>query len=369
MHDEELLMRIWISSIEGIGNMTAKKLLQNFHSIGEVLSCKKELLEAIVTEQKAKLLYNYPSVERVKELLCKYEERNINIIYPGHPDYPEKLFHIYDYPEILYIKGDVLRIPKLCVGVVGSRYPGAYGKQITALFVGELSKRKIGIVSGLARGIDAAAHRQAVISGGVTIAVLGCGINVTYPRENAELFSQIETSGVIISEYGLDIQPNPRQFPIRNRIISALSDGVFVVEAKRKSGSLITADLALEQGKQVYALPGRINDSLSEGTNNLIKQGAICVTDVNDIIEDLFGVSEETNEKVLDFENNKIKRLEELSTEEKKVYECLSLDPMYTDDIIRQSKCSIRNTISILYNLEQKGIIEQTCRGYYVIKL
>ena len=197
---------------------------------------------------------------------------------------------MFDPPDILYVKGILskkLNIYNMNIGVVGARNASVYGRELASFFGRELAKEGINIISGLALGIDGMSHRGALYAGGYTVGVLGCGIDVIYPRENAELFFEMYKNGAVISEYGPGVIPNPGFFPIRNRIISGLSDGLLVVEARKKSGSLITADLALEQGKQVYAIPGRITDKSSECTNNLIRQGAMCVVSPKEIIEDL----------------------------------------------------------------------------------
>ncbi len=366
--NEEVIYRLWLDTIDGIGLRTKKYLIKYFGSTQNVYHAEFGELTKVIKSDRAEMINNNRQLDKAKKLAEEYMRRNITVTYPGHELYPKKLKHISDYPEILYIRGDPGILNDRLVGVVGSRYPSVYGREIAGFLSGELAKNEIGIISGLARGIDAAAHSGAICAGGKTVAVLGCGINVTYPRENAELFSQIEMSGAIISEYGLGVPPISGQFPVRNRIISGLSDGVLVVEAKRKSGSLITADLALEQGKQVYAVPGRMNDVLSEGTNNLIKQGALCVTDANDILEELFGISavdDETEKNSLEMKIRK--NIESLTDEEAQVYSCLGLEPLFIDDIVKMSGIGIRKTISILYLLCSRGIIKQPLKGYYIV--
>lgn len=368
LFEEEMIYRLWLDTIDGIGLRTKKHLINYFGNTQNVYRAEFGQLTKAVNIDKAELIHNNRQLDKAKYFVEEYARRNITVTYPGHELYPPKLKHISDYPEILYIRGDAGILNDRLVGVVGSRYPSVYGREIAGFLSGELAKNQIGVISGLARGIDASAHSGAIYAGGKTVAVLGCGINVVYPRENAELFSQIEMSGAIISEYGFDVPPAAGQFPVRNRMISGLSDGVLVVEAKRKSGSLITADLALEQGKQVYAVPGRMNDVLSEGTNNLIKQGALCVTDVNDILEELFGVSAVDDETPKSSLESKIrKNMEALTDEEVRVYSCLGLEPLFIDDIVKISGIGIRKTISILYLLCNRGIIKQPLKGYYIV--
>ena len=211
----------------------------------------------------------------------------MNVIKLAQDDkyYPNKLKSIYDPPELLYCLGDIRLLNEPSIAIVGTRNASNYGKRIAYNLSQELSKRGVTIISGLASGIDSYAHEGAFKNVGKTIAVLGSGIDVIYPKENEDLYkSIIKNGGLIVSEFPLGTKPEKDNFPKRNRIISGLSDGVVVVEAKKKSGALITADLALEQGRSVFAVPGNIDSQNSEGTNNLIKEGAVPVTSYLDIL-------------------------------------------------------------------------------------
>ena len=197
--------------------------------------------------------------------------------------YPEKLKYIYNPPKVLYILGDETILNKTSIAIVGCRNCSEYGKKVSHQFAQDLSKRDVIIISGLAKGVDTYAHKGTVFVNKRTIAVLGCGLDVVYPSENKELYKKIlQKGGAIITEYPLGTKPLKQHFPARNRIISGLSDGVLVIEARKRSGTLITVEHALEQGKDVYAIPGGIYSSYSEGTNELIKQGAIPVTSIDD---------------------------------------------------------------------------------------
>lgn len=199
--------------------------------------------------------------------------------------YPNKLKQIIDPPQVLYYLGDIMLLQNNCLAIVGCRNASQYGIKIAKIFANEISKAGITIVSGLARGIDTTAHKYALSSIGKTIAVLGCGIDIIYPRENEGLFKDIiNNGGLIISEFEPGTAPLKENFPKRNRIISALSEGILVVEAKKRSGTMITVDCALEQGKDVFVIPGNIDSLNSVGTNELIKEGAICVTNYNEVI-------------------------------------------------------------------------------------
>jgi len=214
--------------------------------------------------------------------------REVQQIHITDKNYPEKLKNIYDPPIIIYALGNIEILNYISVAVIGSREPTFYGKKVASEISYNLSKNNVTVISGMAKGIDGEAHIGALKAQGKTIAVLGSGLDCIYPKENEYLFNAIiKNDGVIISEYPLGTKPKPTNFPRRNRIISGLSNGVLVVEAKERSGTLITVDFALEQGKMVYAIPGDINKYNSKGTNNLIKEGAKPVTNVDDILEEL----------------------------------------------------------------------------------
>lgn len=213
--------------------------------------------------------------------------RNINLLVYNNRQYPEKLRNITDCPICLFYKGNANLLHKRNIAIVGSRECSNYGRQLAVRFAYQLAKRGFGIVSGGARGIDTCAHLGAIAAGGGTILVLGNSLEYVYPPENKNLEDKIlKNNGIIISEYFTGTRPNQYTFPQRNRIISALSDGVLVIEAQKQSGALITVDFALDQGKNVFAVPGSITSKYSEGSNNIIKQGAKVVTNLQDILEE-----------------------------------------------------------------------------------
>jgi len=316
------------------------------------------------------------------EIINKTEKRlynkNIRIIKMTDEEYPSKLLQIHNPPKCLYIKGKIpqsINSNNKNIAIVGSRDMSTYGREMAKMLARDLASAGINIISGLARGIDGQAHKGALEGNGYTLGVLGCGINQIYPRENIELFMEMEEKGGIISEYEPDVPGLPHNFPERNRIISGLSDGVIVIEAKKKSGSLITAEYALEQGKQVYAVPGRAYDSNSEGTNNLLKMGALCVTCAEDVLWDLNGgemcrkMDVFINKKDCEQEHRNINSNIEMNDTEKMIYKFLDLEPKYIDDIIQKSGLGITNTISTLYIMEEKNIIKQPVKGYYIISI
>lgn len=274
------------------------------------------------------------------------EKEGIHILFLGDPAFPQELKSIPYPPLFLYIKGEIPSAPKLAI--VGSRKPTPYGKEVTERFAEELACAGICLVSGLARGVDTIVHRVCVERGGKTIAILGSALDVIYPAENRPLFDKIIASGgAILSEFPLGTQPKRENFPRRNRLISGLSQGVLVIEAGEKSGTLITARWAQEQGKEVFAVPGSIFSEQSLGTHYLIKEGAIPVTSPKDIL-DFFGLTTSApKEKVLP----------PLSVEEKMVLSLLSSYPIHFEEIASQTGYSPPLLLQILTDLELKNLI------------
>lgn len=280
---------IWLASIEGLGPVKKFALLNKFETVKRIYNAtEKEILK--VDGMSDKIVQNMQKAKDAK-LLEKYEKyilkNDIKIINISDDNYPAKLKNIYAPPITIFAKGDISLLNSKSIAIVGSREPSKYGIYVAEKFSTELSKEGITIISGLAKGIDTFAHIGALSSFGKTIAVLGSGIDVVYPKENAKYYREISEKGLIISEYIVGTAPESKNFPQRNRIISGLSDGVLVVEARKNSGTMITTDFALEQGKELYVIPGNITSNLSAGTNNLIKEGAKLVTDVYEILEDL----------------------------------------------------------------------------------
>lgn len=362
------IFTLWFYDLKSIGKVTRRKIIEKFGDVESFFKSNKEMYADILNKIQYEEVICRKDINCFEEKIHKMLEKGIKILCINHKEYPDKLRNIYDPPGILYIKGrlsDSLHDTHSNIAIVGSRNADVYGREMSYYFSRKLSDNNINIISGLAKGVDGCSHSGAIAANGYTVGVLGCGINEVYPRCNYELFMQIEEKGAIISEYGLDIQPNKINFPRRNRIISALSDGVLVIQASKDSGSLITSDFALEQGKQIYALPGRVFDKNSEGTNNLIKQGAMLVTEPQDIILDM--------KDSLYIESDELTKKEEIKNNlaplEKMLYSCLSLEPVYIDDILYKVDISVTELISMLYSLEERGIIKQVERGYYIIVL
>lgn len=279
-------------------------------------------------------------------------------------DYPELLSQIYDPPPVLYVLGDPATLKYDAVAVVGTRKASTYGKNVAEIFARELASMEINVVSGLARGIDSCAHKGAADAGGPTTAVLGCGIDIMYPPENINLMKKIIHCGCVVTSFPMGTRPLSSNFPARNRIISGLSLGTLVVEAAEKSGSLITADFALEQGREVFAVPGSIMSPYSRGTHKLIKQGAKLVEDVNDILNELRLENTIINKKALPEKTSCLS----LKDDEKIILNLIDFHPVHIEQLLAQSGKTSGEINSIITRLELKGLIS-TLPGGYIMKI
>lgn len=278
---------IWLSRIEGLGPIKIKSLLEKYKTPEKIWNLTKQ--ELMKTKGIGENIANSILKKEYRENLGQYikymEKYNIGIITINDQDYPKNLLHIYDTPPILYYKGDKELLHTNIIAMVGCRECSDYGKEVSIKFSQKLAQNGITVISGMAKGIDSYSHIGCIKAKGKTIAVLGNGIDIIYPKENRLLYDKIlSTGGLILSEYVIGTKPSKLSFPARNRIISGLSKGVIVVEAKEKSGTLNTVDFALEQGKEIFVIPGNITSNNSASTNELIKQGANCVTCVEDIL-------------------------------------------------------------------------------------
>ena len=329
----EEIYKYWIASIPNLRANKIEAILEYFGSPKDAFlasnkamdemrkACKdnnismtKENIDLIISSKdKDKICKNY-------DYLCKH---GIDFITKLDDSFPEKLRHIYDGPFSLYIKGRSFPSNKKAIAIVGARECSIYGKEITKYLAGAIAREGVIVVSGLARGIDSYAHKGALSVRGSTYGVMGCGIDICYPKENIELYMNMQNEGGIISEYGPGIKPLAYHFPMRNRIISGLSDGVLVIEAREKSGSLITVDMGLDQGKNIYCVPGRITDKLSGGCNNLIKVGAKIVTSPQDILEDLLDYCSSNGEAP------QLKLSGILNEDEQTIYDEVNLSPKH----------------------------------------
>lgn len=351
----------WLHSVPGIGNRSLWWIKENFKSFAVFFKADNKSLQqtpfkAEVIDFVLKRRLKIDPVHELEKLLVQ----GFDLICYDETAYPGLLRTIPDAPILMYYRGDLAVAGNLCVAVVGSRAATNYGKTMARKIAGQLGEFKITVVSGMARGIDTQAHLGVLENTGKTIAVLGSGLDVVYPKENQALFEDIGCRGLVLSEFPLHMPPEPGNFPRRNRIISGLSQGVLVIEARKKSGALITANFALEQGRDVFALPGPVTSMTSQGTNELIKQGAIPVTEIEDIINEYLHI---LPGECLQLQQEVLPLLED---EEAKIVEQLEFDPCHFDLILRQSGMEIGQLSTILLKLELKGIVKSLPGNYYV---
>lgn len=366
---EDEIYRYWIGSIGNISSKKIMAILDFFGNPKDAYFASDKALEDMKNSLNAKGIgINDRDIGAiVSSRNSDTLKRNHNylkthgIYYVTIPDdsYPDKLRNIYDPPFLLYLKGNPIPKDKKALAVIGARECSPYGKEVAKYLAGAIAKEGIIIISGLARGVDSYAHLGTISVGASTYAVLGCGIDICYPAENINLYMDIQQKGGIISEYGPGVKPLSYHFPMRNRIISALSDGILVIEAREKSGSLITVDMGLDQGKNIYAVPGRITDKLSAGCNNLIKMGAKVVTSPSDILEDLLNYYSNDNEQ-------EKSPPELLSEAEQIIYDILSFAPKHIAEISEQSGFPVDKLMEHMLSLELKNLIEQCAKNYYV---
>lgn len=354
----------WLNSANGISNQSIKKLFDYFGTASSMwYNLKKETgaLTFLSPDIKKYLCDVQDGFE--EKLRKKLVQENVFIVTMFDDDYPAKLKHIEGTPYILYCKGDIKAVNDISIAVVGSRKATAYGKWAADKLTGELADYGITIISGLATGIDSIAHRAAIEHGALTVGVIGCGIDIVYPKKNEALYNEIiNRGGAVITEYPFGMEPMPGNFPARNRIISGLSDGVLVIEAQEKSGTLITAGHAADQGKDVYAVPGNINSLFSRGTNKLIQDGAKLVMTVDDIFEENIGLKNLIREKKYSgFDTNN------LSDPELMVLKALKSGSNTIDEISQETNMNTGAILATMTLLEMKGLIKRVSSDSFAL--
>jgi DNA processing protein len=346
--------KYWLAwnRVPGVGASRFFKLLEHYGRMEDAWNDSPEVITAIIGAKACTEWLKLKTKWDPEDELEKIAINGYKVLYYSEADYPSNLKKIPDPPPVLYCRGQFKYGDDVAIAIVGTRNPtllGAYNAKELAM---QLSQQGLTIVSGLARGIDTEAHKGAIEAGGRTIAVLGCGIDVVYPKENEALMELVADNGVVISEFALGTAPLTKNFPARNRIISGLSTGVIVVEATSDSGSLITAGFALEQGREVFAVPGSIGNEGSKGPHQLIKQGAKLVEDYHDILSEL---------RIPELAAGGVKS-ESISFEteiEQKVYSLLKREPQHIDQLIRQSGLTSAQINSTLVQLELKGVVKR----------
>ncbi|HZX47032.1 MAG TPA: DNA-processing protein DprA [Clostridia bacterium] len=358
---------IWLSGIRNIGGIRVKRLIEHFGSAKSVWEAGREDLEKVkgIDRGVIRQIFAHKSEARLEHCLYSLERHNISTIPITSAYYPALLKEIYNPPYLLYVKGDMKALEGNCIAIVGSRNASYYGKKVAFKLAEQLARAGFNIVSGFARGIDSYAHKGALAVGGKTIAVMGNGLDVVYPRENYQLMKEISGSGLLLSEYPPGTSPLRGNFPARNRLISGLSLGVVVVEASERSGALITADFALEQNREVFAVPGNINSATSAGTNNLIKQGAKIVNRVEDILEEFpFAMLQSREKKGGD---NGLIGVGTGKTEDK-VLRLIGQQPVHIDDLLSESGLRINQLNALLTHYEVEGLIQRLPGNYFVAR-
>ncbi len=352
--------RYWFATLTGISQREKLSLLEAYGSAEEIFwnwEYQKEKAHRIPGEA-AKALEKARVQPDWENRYLQMTEEGIELVCVDQPQYPERLKQIYDPPYGLFVKGGLPK-GKHAAAIVGARSCSAYGQAVAERLAKTLSGCGVDVVSGMAYGIDAAAHRGALAGGGATYGVLGCGVDVCYPGRNREIYNRMQLQGGLLSEVAPGARPLPFLFPLRNRIISGLADVVVVVEARERSGSLITADSALEQGKNVYAVPGRVNDVLSYGCNWLISQGASILFSEEEFLRELGVFSPPEREK------NKNLMEKTLEKNERLVYSVLDFTPLHIDQILRGTGLEFTQAVVALFRLQCLGLVKEITKNQY----
>jgi DNA processing protein len=352
-----------LALVPGLGARMAGKLLREFGSPEAIFSASLTDLEALrLPAEVAQAIHSRQSYSAAAKELAGVRAIGAQLIAWDEPVFPRLLREIYDPPPLLYLRGNAELLNRHAISIVGTRRPTPYGNQMAERLARDLAQRGLVVVSGLARGIDASAHRGAIAAAGATVGVLGCGLDVIYPKENRKLFAEVEAHGAILTEFPMGTYPAPQNFPVRNRIIAGMTLGVVVVEGAQYSGSLITARLAMEFGREVYGVPGNVTQPSSFGPNQLIKQGAKLVTGWEDVVEELptpvrtaLTVVETTTSA-----ERALLILESLSPTERTLYQLLSADcARPIDELVELSGLNSSEVLAALFELEMKGVIRQ----------
>lgn len=356
---EDKLYWYWLSAMSGISCRKQHQLMKVFLHPKELFLAPTHIIEEKISKKIQSRFLGSRKEELIKKDYDALKKQQIRFLLYDETEYPRRLKKIYDYPYGMFRKGQAWGEKALTIAVVGSRNPTAYGIEVTKYLARELTKLGVGIVSGLAKGIDGAAHRGACHIKGSTAGILGCGIDRIYPWDNYQLFYEMYEMQTVFSEYPPGTAPNPWRFPERNRIISGMSDGILVTEAEEKSGSLITADLGLEQNKEIFAVPGPITSKKHEGCHGLIKQGAKLTETVEDILSE-FPNFTKSSKNIRHFQKKS------LANPEKKVYDVVDLYPRHLDEIAGAANLSFGETAAALFFLESEGYVKQIHQNIYI---
>ncbi len=360
MTDKDIKYWVGFSITPGIGRVKFTQLEKYFGNLEDAWKADTgELKRAGLDSNSVNTITSWRPRISLEEEMDKIYRYGIKALKYSDPDYPSRLKEIYDYPPLLYVRGSLLPEDEWCLAVVGTRRATVYGRQVTEEITTDLSQSNITIVSGLARGIDSAAHQSALAAGGRTVAVFACGLDTVYPGEHANLARDIIQQGALVSEYPLGTKPKPENFPRRNRIMSGMSLGVLVIEANESSGAIITAHIALEQNREVFAIPGSILSPPSRGTNRLIQEGAKLVRSYTDILEELnlMKVAHQIE----------MKEIIPSSDTESQLLKQLTAEPTHIDEVCRSTGLPAATVSSTLAMMELKGMIKQVGTMNYAL--
>lgn len=358
------MYRLWFANIPGVGACKKQIVLETCASAKELYGLSDAAIRRIpgLGEENAERIIASRRDWKLEAEWSRFQESGAGFVTIEEEAYPKRLRNIARPPYGIYYLGSLPGQERTAVAIVGARGRSAYGSQVARRLAEALAGAGVDIISGMARGIDADGHMGALAADGRTYAVLGCGVDVCYPKENRYLYEHIPGKGGILSEYPMLTEPRQSLFPQRNRIIAGLSDYTVVIEARERSGSLITADYALEQGREVYALPGRITDELSGGCNRLIRQGAGVLVSVEDFLRELSLDAARTCVQ-MDFRKNLLEKDERL------VYSLFDFAPLGIGTLVTKSGFGLSELLDILERLERKGFIEETITNYYIKKI
>jgi DNA processing protein len=354
--------------IKGLGPSGVQKLIDHFGSIeGIFIADGKELESTGFTNRICENILTFKQWDEVERQLDRLDKINGRIIPFTSPEFPINLRSVRNGPLLVFVRGNLDPADQQAIGMVGTRRPTAYGREVTANLARNLAMAGMTIVSGMARGIDTEAHKAGLGAGQRTIAVLGCGVDLVYPPENKKVMAAIMESGAVISEYPLGTEPDARHFPRRNRIISGLSLGVIVIEAPEKSGALLTAKYAREQGRMVFGVPGNIQSGVSKGTNKMIKEGALLVSSADDVLEAL---GKKVHKKRPQAAETTVipEAMKHLNAEEQQVYSALSTDPIHVDTLVQKVNMPSSKILALLLPMELNGLVEQQAGKMFVRK-
>lgn len=368
---DHLVNWLALALVPGLGAVGMGRLIRELGDPEQVLAAGRERLSRVrgIRQPVVEVITHNPPFHEAEIELQRLRQNNFSLLTWNDPAYPALLREIYTPPMLLYINGDVELLSRPSIAIVGSRAATSYGLKIGRRLGAELGAHGLNVVSGLALGVDAAAHTSALEAGGITVAVLGCGLDVPYPRRNLALAQRIASRGVVVSEYPLGTQPEAFRFPARNRIISGLALGVVVVEAAKRSGSLITARFAMDEGREVFAIPGRVDSAASAGAHSLLQQGAKLVYKLDDILVELSAHLKDFRPASCQAGNAKGDVVAvsgvELTPEERSLMKILEPYPSHIDTIIDRAGAKAAKVQEILLMLELKGVVESLPGSQY----